>query len=382
MEENIHKIYAILFSTIIAVFSVISMLNLWKFYAYDEVNYNDWSVDVGGKVETDFTTNFCAKELFVDFNGAVRSLLNQKVMNNIVKLNNGRLSGTQKRVPEEYIISTAENTYNLQSKLGSREIEFLYVLTPFSIPKYDSQLPTGVEDFSNDNADRFVAELEKLGVEYLDLREEMHKDGIDQFQLWFRTDHHWNMSGGFYGFNKILEKVENLINFQFDSKVKDMENYEVKEYPSWFLGTNGQRTGKYFTGVDDFGLFVPRFNTSIMPSGGEAGSLEEQIYNFTPLQKPDYRNLHTYDRVLDGTQGHFINLECKNDKKIVFICDSMGNTINPFLILSFKEMYTISAYEPSKLNADFLESFQPDIVVMMHYPHQMGNIDAFTFDLE
>lgn len=39
----------------------------------------------------------------------------------------------------------------------------IYAVTPYTVDKYDPQLPAGVQDYGNDNLDRFAGMLRKGG---------------------------------------------------------------------------------------------------------------------------------------------------------------------------------------------------------------------------
>ena len=68
------KIRAYMFS-IVFIFTIVGLgvagiYKLARFYIKDEVDYNEWTVELGNKFETDFTTNFYKKFQFVNLNGA------------------------------------------------------------------------------------------------------------------------------------------------------------------------------------------------------------------------------------------------------------------------------------------------------------------------
>lgn len=65
--------------------------------------------------------------------------------------------------------------------------------------------------------------------------------------------------------------------------------------------------------------------------------------------------------------------------KILVIGDSMAKAVNPFLILSFREVYTIDGYNPDALSESLLAQYQPDIVMIMQYPTLMYDPDYFQY---
>lgn len=155
-------IYVIVFIFMIGVIGSISLKNLIRFYINDEIDYNEWSADLGNKFETDITTTFFEKFQFVNLNGAVRNALGQQEMNGVIKLNNGYLLTTIPYSSDTYLQTCADKVNNLKRYCEKRGTELVYVSTPYTSGKYDSELPGGVEDYGNDNIDRFIAMLDNL----------------------------------------------------------------------------------------------------------------------------------------------------------------------------------------------------------------------------
>lgn len=225
--------------------------------------------------------------------------------------------------------------------------------------------------------------LKAGGIDPLDLREEIHNDGIDQYELMYKTDHHWTTQCGFYAYSKINKRLMELLGCDVDPKVMDFKNYTVKTYKNWHLGSNGQRTGAYFTGIDDFDLILPNFETSLI-SGDNEGSYEEMLINTEPLKNKDQTSRYTYDNVLGNSSGNFCNNYSYNNKRLLIISDSYGKAVNPFFALSYREIMTMG----NGLTNDFLEeNYMPDAVVMfLHVTNAVGKSEYarsyYDFDLE
>lgn len=378
---TINKVYALLFCAVVALLSVFSIKKLFNYYINDEMGYNAGVTDAETPFELDYITNFCGKMQFVNLNGAARSLLHESEMNGVIKLNNGYLAMPMDSIPEEQLYQRAEQISYFQMQLAEYDIPLLYVMTPYVIAKYDPQLPAGETEYGNQNMDIFLADLEELGVGYMDLREEIYLDGINQYDLWYKTDHHWTTEGGFYAYTKIENRLEGLLGVEVDPEVKDINHYSITTYKNWHLGSNGQRTGRYYAGVDDFDVILPEFDTRIQTVSGDVGTFEDIIINYEALQNKNYESRYTYDNVLGNALGSYVNLNADNDKKILVICDSMGKSVNPYLILSFSSIYTVDAYAPYELTRGVIESYQPDVVVIINYPTLLENPDAFSFGL-
>ena len=371
--------YLIVFVIVIVVVGAISFRNLVKFYVNKEVDYNEWTADLGNKFETDVATAFFEKFQFVNMNGAVRNLLGQQEMNGVVKLNNGYLLTTFGYVDSRTLQGYAQNVEKLNTYLKNRGTSLVYAMTPYTSDKYDPELPEGVSDFGNDDADRLVAYIKDANVDTIDFREKMHEDGVDHYSMMYRTDHHWNTEGGFYAYGVLEKYITNKTNCSADKRISDIGEYTISKYKNWHLGSRGQRTGRYYAGIDDFDLFVPNFETTIKRDDGFVGKMQDVIYDMTPLKNKKYTSRYTYDTVLGSSLNHYVNLKCKNDVKILIVSDSFAKAVNPYLIMGFSEISYVYDGDVSSITPDVIESYDPDVVILMYYPESAMNVGAYNF---
>ena len=380
MKKIQNYVYIVVFIILVLGLGVLSGMKLVRFYVKQEIDYNEWTPELGNKFETDIASTFYQKFQFVNLNGAVSHLLGQSSMNNVVKLNNGHLMTPVQKSDDALLRRFADPTIQFHEYLKKRGTSLVYVSPPCTPDKYDPQLPAGVEDYSNDNVDRFIKRLSEAGIDTIDIREEMYKDGIEHYDMMYKTDHHWTTRAGFYTYGILEEYIVEKTGCEVDSRISDIDHYTVTLYEDWHLGSNGQRTGIYYTGIDDFELILPEFRTIIQNGSGSIGSMQDLIINTEPLEDTDYTSRYTYDWVLWGSQGNFTNLDCPNDIRILIISDSFSNALNPYLIMGFKQLQYVYDADVSGVTPGFIESYDPDVVIMMYYPNILQNgYSSFAF---
>ena len=360
--------YIAVFSVIIIGLGFLSYRKLTNFYINQEKDYNEWTPDLGSKFETDIASTFFNKFGFVNLNGAVCNALNQPCMNGVVKLNNGYLLTTLPYSSDEVLRTYADSTIRFDEYLKNRGTVLVYANTPYTSSKYDPQLPIGINDYGNDNCDRFLQMLKDAGVDTIDFRETMYDDGIDQYSMMYKTDHHWTTKAGLYAYGVLEDYVVGKTGCDVDERISDIQNYTVTTYKKWHLGSRGQRTGIYYAGIDDFDLIIPNFDTSIQNGAGTVGNMQDVMINMEPLANKDYTSRYTYDSVLGGSLGHFTNLDCKNDIKVLLITDSFGKAVAPYLAMGFAQIDYVYDADVSGVTPEFIESIDPDVVIMMYYP--------------
>ena len=76
------------------------------------------------------------------------------------------------------------------------------VFAPSKVCQYDTGLPVGVPDEVNPAASQVIEHLKNAGVPVMDLRQLLHEEGLSHEELFFHTDHHWNLEGAFLGLSE------------------------------------------------------------------------------------------------------------------------------------------------------------------------------------
>ena len=374
-------IFMVLFVLVIFGFGGPSFGKLLNYYFNDVVSYNEWTPELGNEFETNIASTFYKKMWFVNINGAIRNTLNQPEMNGVIKLNNGYLLSPINKCSDDKIKEFVDNTVIFNEYLQEKGIQLVYAATPYTCSKYDDELPKGIEDYGNSNVDRLVSGMREAGIDTIDFREEMHDDDIDQYDMMYRTDHHWTTEAGFYAYGVLEDYIQNKTGCDVDSRISDINNYTVTRYNKWHLGSNGQRTGIYYAGIDDFDLILPNFDTQLQNTDGIVGTMQEMMINTDPLNVKDYTSRYTYDFVLGKTLGQYVNLEASNNVKLLVITDSFGKAVSQYLALGFKEIYCVDNDEVSGVTPEFIESYDPDIVIMLYYPGKIKDDSvAYSFN--
>lgn len=369
-------ILAVGISLLVLTTMIVTLPTITSFYSENKSDEVEWIPEMGSELEADYSANLWKKFSYVNLNGLMCNTLNQPEMNEIIKLENGHLVRLLGKASEEEMNKKVKELERVNKIFKDKKIEFLYVATPYAVSKYDPQLPEGYVEYTNSDIDYFLSKLSNVGIDYLDIRDEMNKDRINQYDMWYKTDHHWTTEGGFYTFRKIVSYFESKIGLSIDSQILDEDSYNKVVYPQWHLGSYGQRTGKYYAGVDDFVLYEPKFDTCF---GDENEQFIDVMYNYEPLENKNNESRYTYDFVLEKSLGYDINNGAFNNKKAAVICDSMGKSVVPFLKLAFKE---VTSCDASTLSNEFLKDYNPDVVITILFPHHLdnGSEEYYCFD--
>lgn len=269
----------------------------------------------------------------------------------VVKLKNGYL--TFVCGPAD-VTESARSLLSLQETCKENGAELYFVLTPQKISKYDPELPIGVQDNYNPMADAFLAQLGGQ-VHCTDLRQVIHENGINQYNFFFKTDHHWTPEGAFWCWGQVAQILKSEYGFVFDDAITDLNNYTVTTYPNCFLGSQGKRVGTVYAGLDDFSVITPNYAA-----------------DFT-LTVPD----KGIDRSGDYGLCHIVNHQPPNDKRVLLVRDSFACAFTPYLAQACAELDTIDKRAFPQTIASYIEETKPDLVLFLYNAAEMPAAENF-----
>ena len=323
------------------------------------------------------TNDIFLKNTYINVNTAVDLSLGSPVVKdasqNVAKLNNGYLSfiyankGTSTQ-RAKYLIDVQESI-----KKTNPSTDLLYIQAPFKVSKYDKQLPSYIKETSNLILDEFLQEIDGK-VNYIDIREEMHNDGLNQYDYFFKTDHHWTPEGAFYAYNKLTDYLQTNCDFKIDSTYTDINNFNVDVYKNWFLGSEGKRLGIVATGLDDISLIYPKFDTDYVfdvPAKNihREGTYYNSMFRLDQIEEKVLYVKNPYATYIGGDYplNTIKNNVNTNGKKILLIRDSFGRPFAPLLSLVCEELDVLDLrYYKDMSIEDYVAKTNPDVVVFMN----------------
>ena len=335
--------------------------------------------------ESRFNDFLPGKDALVTLNGGVQRLLGRREVNQRYRLDNGQMTYI---IPELDMEPIAQNTVDFARALEERDIPFLYVNLLFKVDETDKQLPPGVEDFSNENADRFLAILRREGVDCLDLRELEKAEGLEHYSLFFPTDHHWTPETGLWASNRIAAALEERDpSLAADLSCMAPENYDRDVREDVFLGSHGRRVGEWYAGADDLSILTPRFETRLRFSVPELelvreGSFEETMLFPEKLEETDRMHSAAYDVYTGGEYGllRVENLLGGNGKRLLVLQDSFSLVVIPFFSLGYERVdYLDLRLWDGDLLA-YIDETEPDMVLVLYNPGALEDNNTVMFE--
>ena len=321
------------------------------------------------------------KMKFIEFGHFLNKLIGGNMflkLDGLIRFDNGYLGYL---VSEKgFFEDDGKRTVDFAKHLESQNIKFAYVLCPSKFSKFKNELPTGMIDYSNENADSFLKVLNENKVNVLDLREELNKDYPNHFDAFFKTDHHWKPETGFWAAQKIVRYLNNKLEMNLDENIIIKDNFEFKTYPNLFLGSQGKKVTLSFAEPEDFTVITPKFNTYFYYEVycrdiKRNGNFKESLLNLEQINNKDFYKEDCYGYYLGytGPVAKIDNKLSKNETKILIIDDSFSLVTVPFLALTAKQTYMFDIRKnKNHFNGSiykFIDKHKPNVVLILYSVH-------------
>jgi hypothetical protein len=312
-------------------------------------------------LEAGIGDNVWGRDKFVEFYSFMQVIFGKEEVDSFygVKDKEGRINYASFFYYEDYsqgeIQEIALRVKRLKDKAAEDGTKLLFVNPPALYIRdrieYSAGLP--YRDY-NHRVDGFLYRLQNNGVEYIDLRETLLKYNIPIQDFFYKTDHHWRFETAFNGFIDIIDYMNEKFDAGLDPDYfyRNINNYDQKTYPKASLGSLGKRSGIHFSGLDDFTVLIPKFETrytDIMwhldpvyrtPQTGTVmeSMVVESVLNTTTPYDSDFYSV--YQGGIKGSEM-VVNHLNPQGPKILFIHDSMSMPLIFYMAPMFSEIHQI-----------------------------------------
>lgn len=373
--------------SVIGILLLLGILNIPNLFAIGKGLVEDKEYRLAfirAEVNTTYTEDFFGKYSFINFNGLIAKLLGRQTVNDVVKLENGHLTQPIEMLDTG---SDAVEVVELNHWLSKKEIPFLFVQTPYKIDAANKQLPRGIEDYSNENADVFLNAIGQEGIPYIDMRKELTEQGISYEEMFYYTDHHWTTESAFLAFTTLAGYMESEWNLEIRDEITDRGSYAEDVYSQCLLGSHGRRCGKYYGGLDDFKVITPMCETNISTYIADTdelreGDFKESLLAEERLAEENMFEASQYHTYIGDEYGLVIHKNETADvkEKILIVRDSYVLPMQAFLSQAVEELHVVDLRYYSEMSLyEYIEEINPDRVIMIYNPYMYQEQNAFAF---
>ncbi|MCI8852424.1 MAG: hypothetical protein HFI32_02835 [Lachnospiraceae bacterium] len=327
-------------------------------------------------LENYFNNEIVCRENWIDLYGLEQNILGKRQIENFtifktdyVKMVSARETLTAKESEEKFA-----ELYSIIEYLETCNIPYYYITSLLPIQDIND-LPAGVSEGSHANQNRVEEQLKEFHVNTISIQSMDQICSIQKEELFYRTDHHWNLETCFAAYEGIIKKIQNDYNWQLDiNKTTELENYDELRKEDSFLGSYGIKVGRFYAGKDDFVVYIPKFDTDFVFRSYDAkgelllektGNFYHALLDDNMIRDMDYWNKYNAFCSMGYIENQVINNNAPNDLKCLYISHSYGRPMTMYLALNFKEIVNLDPQEDrfSGNYPTYIDDFQPDIVL-------------------
>lgn len=315
--------------------------------------------------------------------GGIQRLLHKTLINDtenqVLKLNNGYLAFKNDGFSD--FSKLKEYLFDLKDVCDETGSRLLFVHKNSKDTEDPTLLPAFYPYCVSSNFSEVRPELEANGIPVLDLAEQIEKEGLDKYSLFYKTDHHWIPQTGLW----VSRIISDLLNQEFDLGLKtelmEPQQYCVENYPRSYLGSQGQRVGALYAGIDDFAVVYPRFETHYEVEYCDSRKVYSGDFRDTFLfekyltpNKLLNRDATAYMTYMNGNHSlvRVANKQLEDGKTALVIMDSYGCVVAPYLSTVFKKMDCIDIRSYTETVEQYIRENQPDVVIYCISTYQKG----------
>ncbi|MEG1876327.1 MAG: DHHW family protein [Lachnospiraceae bacterium] len=308
------------------------------------------------QVEASLNDELLGKIQFIETYGSIQKLLGKQEFNNFAffKDKDGHMYyGSTLQTTNEDLSLYAKRLRRLNEYVLSKGKKMIFVMAPYKViealPEEKKELPindkTAVQD-------EFLTLLQQNNVKALDMRIPMKQSGEPYDKLFFKTDHHWTPLGGFYGTQALVREIEKQFGEDLDPEdyYLNLEQYEQKNFPQTMLGSMGKNTGYRYSGLDDFNILYPKFNTEFIYEDYANDQRRQGTFDQTLMLLEHLNDTNIYaggpsQIYLENCQEHdkVTNLKNPDAPSFLVLRDSYFSTMAPFLAMVSSEIEMVWA---------------------------------------
>lgn len=312
-----------------------------------------------------------------------KTILGDRIINNIIFLDNNYLTYVESPLDDGIIQENAAAVADFRDFLRERNIPLLYVNAGSKVDPADPQMPGMLRNKENTNqrGDALLQALAQHGIDYIDMRDEMHRAGLNWYDAYYITDHHWKTETGLWAAGIIADKLNNFYGFSFDSVYFNPTSYNMETFPGIFLGNEGRQVSRNFIMPEDYTCILPRFETDFyieIPSKGVTldGAYKDTLYDYEHLQtclkyndrdffnKPDpYYSIRWRNDPVGIIKNHLVTNN--QGKKILMIQDSFAWYLTTYLACDISEINMLHFGFEGSIRA-YVKEYKPDMVIILY----------------
>ena len=326
----------------------------WPALTTDEIVHSDFLSDM----ENYLADHFPMRDLLVSVNTQFNEFLGRREINQVFICGNGFLIDKYKTPLRTEAILKAFN--RVPAAAGDRQVTLM--IAPTAAEIYREKLPPFAQQADQMQTMRYL--YEGFDGDTVDVTPAL-RSHRDEYQLYYRTDHHWTTYGAYYAYVELCEKWE--------MAPVAMDAFDIRQVTGDFRGTTYSKVNDLTVKGEPMYRFSLAGQSPEVQYGTGEKALPGMLYNEDYLTRKD-----KYSYFLDNIHDLMVirNPDALTDRKLVVIKDSYANCFIPFLTVHFSEITVVDLryYHTSVLDLISDDDSVTDVLIL----YNLGTMDQDT----
>lgn len=243
-------------------------------------------------IESQYKEKVVGRNQLIDLYGISLRVLQKNLVGNFefVRDNDGIIQRFDNKAK---IGGFSESILSLKKRLDISGTPLVYIQLP---DKAESMALSCQMNFAGQRNNDLIEILGENDVEILDIETILEKEASapSRTEFFFHTDVHLSTYAEFWISQQLVKYLSDHhgIRFQTADQVFNLEQYEVSQYE--FLGNTARSAGRFFTGIDCFENYIPRFDTDMTLI--DKSGVQIRRGKFQSVNMNGYENRETIDQ--------------------------------------------------------------------------------------
>ncbi|TXC90953.1 hypothetical protein FS935_08580 [Metabacillus litoralis] len=283
---------------------------------------------------------------------------------------------------------SAQSLNELGRDLQQRGTELYYFPMPAKVFEMAGLLPSYVpKGKGKESTDFLLSNLDHNVITGVNVSKKLNEQiSFDEMKsYYFKTDHHWNIKGAFFGYKMILNEISK--SKPIKSTLNIDEEYDlVCVQGRELIGSWNRNLHMLVDASDDVPCYYQPKNFFLEDMEYYIGEIlkknkvEFKDYYASGLQK-DIKKMEYHDTYANNyAELNIVNKTVENNVKALLIKDSYANPLVPHIASLFKETTIFDPrYDKKRSTMDLLKKRKFDVVIILYNSNNLIG-DMYNFD--
>ncbi|ENQ3110469.1 hypothetical protein CN504_24570 [Bacillus anthracis] len=229
---------------------------------------------------------------------------------------------------------------DLSQFLKEQNVEFYFALPPSKTNALSFKLPSHIHTYAQENLNYFLKKL-PADVKPIKLMEHLKKNYTNEEiqDMYFKTDHHWNMDGAFLGYQHIMNTIGQQSSIYKGKEIKKEDYTRTCAQNKHLIGSfNNQLYQLIDANGEKLCYYTPKdgFNFTSVTAKDAKGTIHQSLDEIYGIEKQKDTTSYAGYYTDDYPEIVIENNNAQNEVRALVLKDSFANAIVPHLAQSFK----------------------------------------------